>query len=291
VLIRELCGWSVSDETIRQACLREGERIAAWAQAEPAACEPFRAAAGEVELQTDAAKVNTDTGWRDVKIAVFAKRPLGEAATPAEWATRELPGPTARVALCAIETSEVFGGRWRDWAARLGISDPRKVSVLGDGAEWIWEEARRHFPKARQVLDVYHALEHVAAAGRAVYGEGERFTSWLQAARQRVVGDGWHGACEVAAGLLAQDNGPAEREAVDGMVGYFAKHTTRMNYCLRLRQGRSIGSGMVEGACKTAIGKRLKQTGARWNVGHVAPMGALCCLLYNDAWSLYWNAA
>ena len=56
-------------------------------------------------------------------------------------------------------------------------------------------------------------------------------------------------------------------------------------------EGRSIGSGMVEGACKTAIGKRLKQTGARWKVRRLERMAALCCLHYGDQCEAYWKKA
>ena len=60
---------------------------------------------------------------------------------------------------------------------------------------------------------------------------------------------------------------------------------------LRLAQGRAIGSGMVEGACQTAIGKRLKQTGARWRVRRLEPMAALCCLCYGDQFDACWEHA
>jgi hypothetical protein len=58
-----------------------------------------------------------------------------------------------------------------------------------------------------------------------------------------------------------------------------------------LAEGRSIGSGMVEGACKTAIGLRLKQTGARWRIKRLERMAALCCLGYSDLFDAYWKIA
>lgn len=73
------------------------------------------------------------------------------------------------------------------------------------------------------------------------------------------------------------------------MISSFSKNTGRLNSCARLYAGRSIGSGMIEGACKTAIGRRLKQSGAGWNVANVGPMASLCCLLYKGAWPLYWQ--
>jgi hypothetical protein len=61
-----------------------------------------------------------------------------------------------------------------------------------------------------------------------------------------------------------------------------------LNYAHRLNTGRSIGSGMVEGAAKNLIGKRMKQTGARWVVGNADAMASLCCLSYSAHWDRYW---
>jgi hypothetical protein len=80
----------------------------------------------------------------------------------------------------------------------------------------------------------------------------------------------------------------AGHAALGALTGYFAAHTGRLNYCHRLYTGRSIGSGMVEGAAKNLIGRRLKQTGARWRVENVNQMAELCCLTYSDHWGLYW---
>ena len=70
---------------------------------------------------------------------------------------------------------------------------------------------------------------------------------------------------------------------------YLEPHREHSDYAGRLRQGQSIGSGMVEGACKTVVGKRLKQTGARWRVRHAEQMVALCGLLYSDLWDEFWE--
>ncbi|WP_169981428.1 hypothetical protein [Tautonia rosea] len=126
--LREIGGWSLSDKLIRQTCQAEAPAIAAWRDSAEAACTGFRDAEGLPEFQTDEAKVNTDTGWRDMKVGIFAKRPAGRPATAAEWEGRELPRPAARVAFAAIEPSERFGARWRPWAERLGLSD--RVSVI-----------------------------------------------------------------------------------------------------------------------------------------------------------------
>jgi hypothetical protein len=290
--LEQLGGWTISDETIRQVCQAEAAAIAAWRSDAEAAAAGFRRAEGLPEFQTDAAKVNTDTGWRDVKIGIFAKRPAGEPAAAADWEDRELPRPTARVAFAAIEPSEAFGARWRPWAERLGLHDPTALSVLADGAEWIWDQVALQFPGAAELIDIYHASEHLSDAGKALFGAGtEGAAAWLEAGRQRLLSDGWWGLCEQIGQALVARPDAACQAAMDELTTYFSKHTARLDYAHRLHTGRSIGSGMVEGAAKNLIGKRLKQTGARWKVGNVPKMGELCCLTYSEGWSEYWDEA
>ena len=114
---------------------------------------------------------------------------------------------------------------------------------------------------------------------------------WWHESRRRLVSDGWWGLCERIGATLESTPTPACQAAMDGLTTYFSKHTTRPNYAHRLHTGRSIGSGMVEGAAKDLIGKRLKQTGARWKVANVPAMGELCSISYSSYWSAYWDAA
>jgi hypothetical protein len=288
--LQEACGWTVSDETIRQVCYQEAGRIAAWADRDEPTYQKFAEAAGDTELQIDAAKVNTFGGWRDKKIAVYAKRPRGEPAAPAEWDQRQLPKHTARLAFARVEEAEQFGQRLGDWAERLQV-DPEAVSVLGDGAEWIWNQSAEQLPGSKQCLDIYHGSEYLADAGKAVFGpESEGAQRWLEEARQRLLADGWWGLCEQVGQTLCERGEPA-RAAMEGVLGYFSKQTGRLSYCARLDAGQAIGSGLVEGACKNLIGKRLKQTAAHWKLENVQKMAVLCCCTYSDSWTPYWTAA
>ena len=291
-LLADLCGWQISDERLRQACHEEARRIAEWQAKNPAATEAFPKANGVVEFQTDGVKVNTDTGRRDMKIGIFAKRPLGAAATPEQWDTRSLPKPSVRNAFASIESIDTFAPQWRQWMQRLGITAPASITVLGDGAEWIWDHAQVQFPGAIGVLDIYHASKYISDAAKALFGDGTpEATAWLDQGRQTLLADGWYGICEHIAATLSTENTPQRQKAVEGLTSYLAKHTEHLNYRLRLHQGKSIGSGMVEGAAKNMIGKRLKQTGAQWNVANANKMAELCCLNYSSQWVDYWTAA
>ena len=287
-MLAACCGWTVSDETIRLACEGQSGRIAEF-DATPAAGGEFSRAAGEVEFQLDGTTVNTTGGWRDMKIGIFARREPGEKATAAEWDSRKLPGPTARVAFAAIEPIERFAPRIGVWATRLGLADTAAITTLGDGAAWIWNAAAEQLPGSGGVLDIYHAAGHISDAGKKLFGEKTaEAKTWLEGGRALLLSDGWAGLCDHIGATLANAPELPGHAALGELTGYFAAHTGRVNYAHRLHTGRSIGSGMVEGAAKNLIGKRMKQTGARWVVGNADAMAALCSLSYSDQWDLYW---
>jgi hypothetical protein len=287
----ELLKVRVDGETLRRHCEAEGAAIAEWVRHQPEAAEPFQAAAGDGEVQVDAGKVNTTSGWRDLKMVVFAKRPRGEAATPDQWDKRQLPRPTARFALADIEGIETFRRDWRDWADLLGLGSGLDLSVLGDGAEWIWNAATVQFPGSRQVLDVFHALESVGKAATSLYGKDtpEAEVSFV-AGRAAVLAEGWNGVCRWVAGELAQNDNEARRQVLDELITYTSKHTKRMGYRDRLAEGRSIGSGLVEGTIKT-MGLRMKARGARWIERNAENMAAQVGLSHSSSWDTYWALA
>jgi hypothetical protein len=287
----ELCHIRVDGETLRRHCESEGAAMTAWVRTIEAATEPFQKAAGEAEVQVDAGKVNTTGGWRDLKVVVFAKRPLGEPALPECWDQRRLPRPSARVVLADIEEIGTFRRDWREWANRLGIGCGKDLSVLGDGADWIWNAADAQFPHSRQVLDVFHALEHLGSAANDLYGEAsDAAQTCLTAGRAALLADGWNGLCRWVADELRAADTPERRTVLESVVGYFAKHRERLDYRGRLAEGRSIGSGLVEGTIKT-LGLRLKARGAKWVERNVEHMAGLVALSHSTLWESYWSLA
>ena len=287
-MLAACCGWTVSDQTIRLACEGQSGRIAEF-NATPAAAAPFSRAAGEVEFELDGTTVNTTGGWREMKIGLFARREPGEKATAAEWDDRDLPGPTARLSFAAIEPIEKFGPRIGEWASRLGLTDTARITTLGDGAAWIWNASAEQLPGSGGVLDIYHAAEHISDAGKKLFGEkSAEAKAWLEGGRGLLLSDGWAGLCDHIGATLVKGPELSGHAALGELTGYFAAHTGRMNYAHRLHTGRSIGSGMVEGAAKNLIGKRMKQTGARWVVSNADAMATLCSLTYSNHWDLYW---
>jgi hypothetical protein len=289
--LAELSGLSVADNTIREVCQQEATTMACWQRQALEAHQPFRQAQGDIEFSTDGTSVNTWEGWREMRLGIFAKRHRGEAASAESWDDRQLPAPHVRVAFAAIEKSDRFGARWGRWAGRLGIRDTAKISVLADGASWIWEEAAMHFAGATGVLDIYHALEHVAETAKVLHGEGTaRAQRWTDAACQDLLCGGWKAMAQRLRDTKQRTARKASRKSLHALAEYLGKHAEHLGYAQRLAEGRAIGSGQVEGACKHMIGRRLKQTGARWRVRRVNRMATLCALMYSNHWDAYWNA-
>lgn len=286
--LAELSGVHVCANTVRSVCQREAAAIEAW-QATPAAGEKFRKTPGFPEFQTDGTCVNTTQGWKEMRVGVFAKRVAGAPATASEWGTRELPRPACRAAFAAIEEHDTFAARWPVVASRLGLRANSALDVWADGAKWIWERIDFHFAFAQGTLDIFHVLEHVDAAAKAQFGEAApQVAQWRDAARDALLTAGWSGISQhIEQTRLTAARAP-QRNALSELTAYLSPHQQRLNYPERLASGRPIGSGMIEGACKNYLGRRLKQTGARWLVRNANRQATLGSLIYADQWPNYW---
>lgn len=290
-LLRELSGWELDDETIRRLTHAAAKAAAAGRRGRRDA-ERFTAAAGAIEVPIDAGKVNTTGGWRDVKMAVFSKREAGPRATPADYARRALPPPAVQTVIADIAEAGRFAGRVREEADRLKVTAEPDVTVLADGAEWIWNLAADVFPQAGGVLDFYHAAEHIAAAVKAVWGEGTpEAVAQLDAGRAALASDGKVGWERWLATAFPHVGEGRSADPLLDLAAYLSKHPTRLNYAERLAAGRAIGSGQVEGAIKQLINLRLKRTGARWRPDAVGPLVELIALSDSPEWPHFWAAA
>jgi hypothetical protein len=288
-LLAELAGWHLDEESIRRLCHAVAGEAAATRE-ERATAERFAQVGGDLELQIDAGKVNTLEGWRDVKVAVFARRERGEPACAEQWHQRKLPAPSVRSVVAAIEEAEHFGKRCATEAQRLELTDASQFTVLGDGAEWIWNLAEHRFAGAAQNLDIYHAAEHLADAAGAWFGKDHPETrTQADQATLRLLQDGYCGVVEWIGEISREPIAGSDGASLGSALNYFAGHQDRVNYVLRLHRGQSIGSGMIEGSIKQLLNRRLKQTGARWKIEHVGPLVELHALANSPEWNAYWN--
>jgi hypothetical protein len=171
-------------------------------------------------------------------------------------------------------------------ALRRGLGQAASVLVIGDGAVWIWRLADDRWPQAKQRLDFYHAVQHLVAVGRALWGEDkEKFKAWLKPlVRQlknesavKVIGQ----LDEALAGLPA---GPSA-EAVAREIAYLREHQERMDYRAGRRAGQPIGSGAVEATCRQGQ-CRFKRPGQFWSTAGDEALLCLETFWRNDRWSL-----
>jgi hypothetical protein len=289
--LKELCGWNLDDEVIRRLT-HAAARRAANSRDRRADDERFAEAPGEVEVAIDAGKVNTDTGWRDVKVAVFCKREAGKPATLDQWDKRELPTPSVRAVVAAIEEVERFTTRVRAEADRLNVTTVPDITVLADGAEWIWNLSAEVLPQAVGVLDAFHAIEHVADAVKAVWGpDTPAAAERIVTGRRALLGHGKTGIESWIGERFEELPAGVDGKPLIDLAGYLLKHPTRLGYASRLADGQGIGSGLVEGSIKQFVNRRLKQTGAKWKVDHVGPLVELASLIDTPEWNALWCAA
>jgi len=184
------------------------------------------------------------------------------------------------------------GEQLRAEALRRGLARARTVVFLGDGAAWIWENARIFFPSAIQILDFYHAVEHLGALARALFGEGDLATARQRAWASELKRSNARAILARAARLLAANPAiPAQRiEDAQREIAYFTTHLKRTRYGHFRRRGFFIGSGVVEAGCKTIIGRRLKQSGMFWGQAGAENILQLRCLVKSPHFEAAWQA-
>jgi hypothetical protein len=190
--------------------------------------------------------------------------------------------------VAAIESSEQFGLRLYTEAWRRGWSHAKKKVVIGDGAVWIWNLTDQHFPGAIQIVDLYHARQHLwELSAKLFVGDDRARKRWTARCLDRLE----RGKIEALVKIL-RDSQPAPDELAKTVLNeaeYFERNADRMRYPDFRAQGLFVGSGVVEAGCKTVIGARLKCSGMFWTVrGANAIIALRCCRLsrrFEDYWA------
>src|SRR5580658_105401 len=171
-------------------------------------------------------------------------------------------------------------------ALRRGLGQAASALVIGDGAVWIWRLADDRFPQARQRLDFYHAVQHLAAVGRAIHGEDkEKYRAWLKPLIGQLKNESSIKVIRQLEEALAQMPAGMEAQAVAKEVAYFHEHQARMDYRAGRRAGEPIGSGPVEATCRQTQ-CRFKQPGQFWSKRGDEALLCLEMFWRNDRWHL-----
>ncbi len=191
--------------------------------------------------------------------------------------------------VAAIETAQEFGLRLYTEAWRRGWSRAQKRVVIGDGAIWIWNLADQHFPGAIQIVDLYHARQHLWELSAKLFPNDEKARKrWMVLGLNRLD----RGRIELLVKAL-RDLHPLNAElakTVANEADYFARNADRMRYPAFRAQGLFIGSGVVEAGCKTLIGARMKRSGMFWTVHGANAIIALRCSRLSHRFEDYWES-
>ena len=168
-------------------------------------------------------------------------------------------------------------------ARAAGIDEQQEVVVLGDGAPWIWNLATEHFPDALQIVDRFHAKQHLSDVAKEIWSAASQACeTWAKARHDEL------DAGDVEAVLGALSVHAAQVEAARQCADYVTTNRDRMRYADFYAAGLCTSTGVVEAGCKTAIGTRLKRTGMHWTVAGADAIIALrCCKLsgrFEDFW-------
>jgi hypothetical protein len=206
---------------------------------------------------------------REVKLAVFfTQDKLDDAGYP----VRD-PGSASYIA--TFEPAATFAGLVKAEGIRRGADHVRQFTIIGDGAAWIWGIASSKFPEATQIVDLFHAREHLHDLARLLeFMLGDRKDAWLTARLEDLDYGDIDGICQ-AARLYPLEG--VKKDALDTALGYFEHNAPRMRYHWFRQCGLFTGSGVVEAGCKTVIGQRLKLSGMHWTTGGASAITTLRC--------------
>lgn len=188
----------------------------------------------------------------------------------------------------AIESCEEFGRRLYAEAWRRGWARADKKVILGDGAEWIWKQADLHFPDATQIVDLYHAREHLWDLSAKLYpSDSPAQRRWVMVRKDKLD----EGKIEALVRSLhsAAASHPELAEEIRTQANYFESNKERMRYPEFRKQGLFVGSGVIEAGCKTVLG-RLKQSGMFWTVRGANAIIALRCYQLSGRFEDYWES-
>lgn len=216
---------------------------------------------------------------------------LGCVFTQTTWDAEGCPirDPDSTTYTGAIETAEAFGRRIYAEAWKCGWNRAQKKVVMGDGAEWIRNLTAEHFPEALQIVDLYHARQHLWEVARRLYPEDEgQRKAWMKVHQKRLLDKGKIEKL-VRRRRAIDSASPEVVQKIHTEADSFEKNAERMRYPEFRRQHLFIGSGVIEAGCKTVIASRLKRSGMFWTVRGANAILALRCSHLNGRFEDYWE--
>lgn len=216
--------------------------------------------------------------WRDLKIgAWFQARGCPPTSSDGQWSI-QAENIRYFTDICpAKEFGELFWSHGVQQDAQLA----HELVILGDGAEWIWNLVDAHFPNAIQILDWFHASEHLMPVAKSIFKGEEEQQQWVRQMKQFL----WQGEVEA---VISECDALALTFCHDILrttANYFENHKERMRYDYFRQQGYQIGSGTIESAAKQIGSMRMKVPGAIWNEANARKVAKARASYLSDQWA------
>jgi hypothetical protein len=213
---------------------------------------------------------------------------LGCVFTQAKWDEEgyAIRDPDSTTYVAAIEPAQEFGKRLYLEAWKRGWSRAEKKVFMGDGAEYNWNIADQYFPGATQIVDLYHACEHLWDLVRKLHPNDQPLQNrWIMIHGDKLA----EGLIEdLVQSLRSIESSNSElTESIRVQANYFEKNAERMRYPKFRSQHLFVGTGVIEAGCKTLIGSRCKQSGMFWTVPGANAILALRCCIFNGHFEDY----
>ena len=228
--------------------------------------------------------------YREVKVgAVFEGEPGRKRSQLAPGVFVDTAGPKAYVARRGRVGA--FAPLLYALAQQRGLAHAQEIVVLGDGAPWIWNLVAEHFPTAVQIVDLWHAQQHVWQVANAVLGANTaKAAAWAEPQCQLLEEGNIEALVEAIALLPPIPPPPSSTHSVpEQAMGYFITNAARMRYPAFRLQGMHIGSGIAEAACKTVVSTRMKRSGMRWTPAGLDALLALRTARLNGTFDAFWQ--
>jgi len=271
-VLAELPGVQVSVSTTARTAVAVGR---AWDQAQTQAARDWRAGCRppverkpqRLYISADGKTVPLREAWkRDGSLGELDCH-FGECKSAVLYEAGAGPrgdaGVVHRRYLATLEDCRQFGTELAVAAQQSGVAFAREVVFLADGALWLWQIAAAQFPRAVQILDFYHASEHLYTVAHARFGEGsDAAKEWARARQGELLAD------QVRAVLLAiaawKPQSLAGKQLRHREFRYFRHNAERLRYGTFRQKGYQISSGVMEATCKHVVGQRLNRAGMHW---------------------------
>ena len=231
----------------------------------------------------DAAKVHIrgeqEDPWRDLKVGAW----FTTTATPPKKPDDDWKIEAADITYyCDMLEAKDFGKLLWATGCQQQAQLADELIFLGDGAEWIWNLVREHYPEAIQIVDWFHATEYIAPVAKAAFSDEDKQQTWIEQVRT----DLWDGDLDaVIAACNRLTDHPQAREAATRGVTYFTNNRQRMDYPTYRANGYQIGSGTIESGCKQIVTQRLKVAGAIWDQDNAIKTAKARAALLSGQWS------